>query len=98
MHYDENPRVYPAECDIALDLTPDSCAVLVYASEDGRDALGGSIAGAAFEHDGDGHYYALVGDPWDDSLSDAENDQSHDRWQELVEAEIAAVGLRWYEC
>ena len=85
----------------------DSAAVVVYVHDaETLDALGGSICGSSFDcvddnGDGTGEWYAVVGEPWDDSLSDADNDRAFYHWRERVERELSAAnmtrGVDWRE-
>lgn len=81
----------------------DSAAVVVYVYDaETLDAFGGSICGSSFEcaddnGDGTGEWYAMVGEPWDDSLSDAVNDRHARLARRQVEREIRAHRLPWRE-
>ena len=77
---------------VELDLTSDSCAVLVWASPEDEEIFGGAICGASFDSGA-----AMLGFPWDDSLTDAENDAYFDAVFDAVRAELAEYGINWTE-
>lgn len=81
---------------IYLDFTSDLCAVFLTCGPEDADVLGGSVAGERLEDDYDGAY-ALIGDPWGDDASDADNDANADYWRKTVIREIEAAGLAWQE-
>lgn len=82
---------------VRVDFLSDACAVLVGATAALVGEMGGFIAGAKFEHVGDGAYYASVGPEWDDARTDEENNREHERWRDRVTNEIEAAGLEWEE-
>lgn len=80
---------------IRLDLTSDSCAVMLSCTPEQAEVLGGSVAGTSIEQIDDGFCYALVGEPWDDSRSDTENDDASQSYYDSVVAEVEGAGLEW---
>jgi len=82
--------------NVKLDFTSDSCVVLVQVDEEAHEALGGSVCGSMFERV-DEVYYAMVGEPWDDTLPDLDNDIYHDEMRAAVETELDAAGVDWEE-
>ena len=76
---------------VELDLTSD-CAVLVWASPGDEESLGGSICGASFDSG-----VAMLGSPWDDSLTDEENYAHFDAVFDAVRAELSEYGINWTE-
>ena len=87
-----DPRNY-----VEIDHTSDSCAVLVWCTPDQADDLGWSIGGSSIEDAGDGQCYAMVGLPWSDDHTDAENDAEHDHaWRECIR-DLTSAGLDWEE-
>ena len=81
---------------VYLDPTADD-GMIATMTEATAEELGWSLNGTTIEDDGDGYCYALVGYPWDDERSDADNDAQHDAdWRECLR-EIEAAGLDWKE-
>ena len=82
---------------VTLDLTSDSCSVLVTCSPDDAEALGGSVAGVTLEDCGDGRMAAPVGVGWKDDEPVELNDRAFDFYLNRVEIDLALAGLKWSE-
>jgi hypothetical protein len=80
-----------------VDYTSESCAALLWCSEEEAEALGGSVGGSGVEHAGGGAHYAMVGLGWDTSVSDAANYAVIDRARAAVERECAQAGVSLQE-
>ena len=81
---------------VTLDLTPDSCRIIVACNAEDANALGGSIASVNLE-DCDGVMIALIGIPWDSNWPDSVNDRIFDYALKQVEIDLDLAGLPWTE-